>query len=223
MGRKNKHMLSNRNARLQGKELTVSNQAKLLSLILDSKLTWNINIDERIKRAQAAYYTFSRFLFRSIKIRDFMFRVNTCTFHGTYISDTLCNDSVRKYSSLEIDFGIKEACTLHQEERVTKDLSSASIEQFNKRRISDDYATIKASKILRPSASVEVYQVPASRWLITPQLRAVLRKRPFRISLIYRNSFSRTNGLGINGAKTNLLFFLIDIVSLDPNTGRIEA
>lgn len=45
-----------RKPKLQGIELQLSNKAKFLGLILDSKLSWASNIDERIKKAQAAYY-----------------------------------------------------------------------------------------------------------------------------------------------------------------------
>lgn len=45
-----------------------------------------------------------------------------------------------------------------EEERVTKSSSSAHMEQFVKRKRSDDDTTRKASKTSRPSASVEVDQ-----------------------------------------------------------------
>uniref|UniRef100_UPI002FDBDCFD RNA-directed DNA polymerase n=1 Tax=Streptomyces sp. IBSBF 2390 TaxID=2903533 RepID=UPI002FDBDCFD len=41
---------------LEGKSLKLSSEAKYLVVVLDSKLNWNRNIEERVKKAHAAFY-----------------------------------------------------------------------------------------------------------------------------------------------------------------------
>ena len=43
--------------RLQGCELPLSDRAKYLGIILDAKLSWNLNIEHRVKKATVAFYT----------------------------------------------------------------------------------------------------------------------------------------------------------------------
>ena len=43
--------------RLQGCELQLSNNAKYLGIILDAKLSWNLNIEHRVRKATVAFYT----------------------------------------------------------------------------------------------------------------------------------------------------------------------
>ena len=42
--------------KLSGKELSLSPEAKYLGVILDSRLNWKRNIEERIKKSKTAYY-----------------------------------------------------------------------------------------------------------------------------------------------------------------------
>lgn len=46
-----------RKPKMDGQELTLSNEAKYLGIILDSKLTWKRNTEERRKKALNAFYT----------------------------------------------------------------------------------------------------------------------------------------------------------------------
>ena len=45
-----------------GTPLKISDSARYLGLILDRKLTWKMNIEERIKKANIAFYSCSRIL-----------------------------------------------------------------------------------------------------------------------------------------------------------------